>query len=159
MCYDRKDIPQRRVKRWSFNVRELLKDAAGREHFRRFLEKEFSAENLKLVMQLSIITYTSCWMYKATAVLPLKVGGALQWFTDVHVASDRQRSTSLAAALRPSWRVVCSSFTMFNSWWHMSYEYARHGQQHQLSLIVKCDVIVSLSYTGMLPPQLHVLLE
>jgi len=42
-----KDIPQRRVKRWSFNVRELLKDAAGREHFRRFLEKEFSAENLK----------------------------------------------------------------------------------------------------------------
>jgi len=53
MCYDRKDIPQRRVKRWSFNVRELLKDAAGREHFRRFLEKEFSAENLKLVMQLS----------------------------------------------------------------------------------------------------------
>ena len=43
----RKDIPQRRVKRWSFSVRELLKDTAGREHFRRFLEKEFSAENLK----------------------------------------------------------------------------------------------------------------
>jgi len=47
-----KDIPQRRVKRWSFSVRELLKDAAGREHFRRFLEKEFSAENLKSVTHL-----------------------------------------------------------------------------------------------------------
>jgi len=47
MYVDSKDIPQRRVKRWSFSVRELLKDAAGREHFRRFLEKEFSAENLK----------------------------------------------------------------------------------------------------------------
>jgi len=47
---DRKDIPQRRVKRWSFSVRELLKDNAGREHFRRFLEKEFSAENLKYIL-------------------------------------------------------------------------------------------------------------
>jgi len=43
----RKDIPQRRVKRWSFSIQELIKDAAGREHFLHFLEKEFSAENLK----------------------------------------------------------------------------------------------------------------
>ena len=50
-----KDIPQRRVKRWSFNVRELLKDAAGREHFRRFLEKEFSAENLKSVTLVLVV--------------------------------------------------------------------------------------------------------
>jgi regulator of G-protein signaling len=42
-----KDIPQRRVKRWSFSIQELVRDTAGREHFRHFLEKEFSAENLK----------------------------------------------------------------------------------------------------------------
>lgn len=42
-----KDIPQRRVKKWSFSIQELLKDAAGRDHFMQFLEKEFSAENLK----------------------------------------------------------------------------------------------------------------
>ena len=38
-------------------MRELLKDAAGREHFRRFLEKEFSAENLKSVTQLTIYLF------------------------------------------------------------------------------------------------------
>ncbi|ESN95257.1 hypothetical protein HELRODRAFT_87051 [Helobdella robusta] len=42
-----KDIPPRRVKRWGLSVRELLRDASGREHFKKFLEKEFSAENLK----------------------------------------------------------------------------------------------------------------
>jgi len=46
-CVHRKDIPQRRVRRWSFSIQELVKDAAGREHFLHFLEKEFSAENLK----------------------------------------------------------------------------------------------------------------
>ena len=43
----RKDIPQRRVRRWSFSIQELVKDQAGRDHFLHFLEKEFSAENLK----------------------------------------------------------------------------------------------------------------
>ncbi|XP_023239166.1 regulator of G-protein signaling 7-like [Centruroides vittatus] len=42
-----KDIPARRVKRWGFSLKELLKDPAGREQFYKFLEKEFSAENLK----------------------------------------------------------------------------------------------------------------
>jgi len=57
----RKDIPQRRVKRWSFSIQELIKDAAGREHFLHFLEKEFSAENLKQVFLLRsfLITYWS----------------------------------------------------------------------------------------------------
>ncbi|ODM93198.1 Regulator of G-protein signaling 7 [Orchesella cincta] len=40
-------IPARRVRRWGFSVEELLKDPVGREHFVKFLEKEFSAENLK----------------------------------------------------------------------------------------------------------------
>lgn len=42
-----KDIPARRVKRWAFSLKELLHDPVGREHFIRFLDKEFSGENLK----------------------------------------------------------------------------------------------------------------
>ncbi|RWS04446.1 Regulator of G-protein signaling 7-like protein, partial [Dinothrombium tinctorium] len=42
-----KDVPCRRVRRWAFSLKELLRDPAGREQFIKFLEKEFSAENLK----------------------------------------------------------------------------------------------------------------
>lgn len=42
-----KDVPLRRVKRWSFSLRELLNDPAGNEQFTKFLEKEYSGENLK----------------------------------------------------------------------------------------------------------------
>ncbi|KAA0184476.1 hypothetical protein HAZT_HAZT004331 [Hyalella azteca] len=42
----RREIPTRRVRRWGFGVQELLKDPLGREQFTKFLEKEFSAENL-----------------------------------------------------------------------------------------------------------------
>lgn len=37
----------RRVKRWGFDLRELLNDPVGREQFTKFLEKEYSGENLK----------------------------------------------------------------------------------------------------------------
>ncbi|KAL4706678.1 hypothetical protein ACJJTC_004130, partial [Scirpophaga incertulas] len=40
-------LPLRRVRRWAFGLRELLQDPAGRDHFARFLAKEFSGENLK----------------------------------------------------------------------------------------------------------------
>ncbi|KAH9502596.1 Regulator of G-protein signaling 7 [Bulinus truncatus] len=42
-----REIPQRRVKRWAFSIEELLYDPAGREQFSKFLDKEFSGENLK----------------------------------------------------------------------------------------------------------------
>ncbi|XP_012539303.1 regulator of G-protein signaling 7 isoform X1 [Monomorium pharaonis] len=42
-----KEIPMRRVKRWAFSLQELLQDPVGREQFIRFLDKEFSGENLK----------------------------------------------------------------------------------------------------------------
>ncbi|XP_058813635.1 regulator of G-protein signaling 7-like [Topomyia yanbarensis] len=42
-----KDIPMKRVKRWGFSLRELLNDPIGREQFTKFLDKEFSGENLK----------------------------------------------------------------------------------------------------------------
>lgn len=40
-------LPIRRIKRWSFSIHELLKDPVGLEEFQRWLEKEFSAENLR----------------------------------------------------------------------------------------------------------------
>ncbi|KAG6802651.1 regulator of G-protein signaling 7 [Apis mellifera caucasica] len=42
-----KEISTRRVKRWGFSLQELLQDPIGREQFIRFLDKEFSSENLK----------------------------------------------------------------------------------------------------------------
>jgi len=45
----RKEISSRRVKRWAFSLQELLQDPIGREQFIRFLDKEFSSENLKYV--------------------------------------------------------------------------------------------------------------
>lgn len=42
-----KYLSVRRVKRWSFSIYELLKDPVGLEEFQRWLEKEFSAENLR----------------------------------------------------------------------------------------------------------------
>ncbi|XP_030748738.1 regulator of G-protein signaling 7-like isoform X1 [Sitophilus oryzae] len=42
-----KDISARRVRRWAFSLQELLADPVGREHFEKFLDKEFSGENLK----------------------------------------------------------------------------------------------------------------
>lgn len=45
--FNSKDISLKRVKRWGFSLRELLKDPSGREQFAKFLDKEFSGENLK----------------------------------------------------------------------------------------------------------------
>ncbi|XP_049783624.1 regulator of G-protein signaling 7 isoform X2 [Schistocerca cancellata] len=42
-----KEISARRVKRWAFSLQELLQDPVGKEHFTKFLDKEFSGENLK----------------------------------------------------------------------------------------------------------------
>ena len=62
-CRNPRDIPQRRVKRWAFCIEELVTDPAGKEQFSKFLDKEFSGENLKYVMsiwsfvQMEIDTY------------------------------------------------------------------------------------------------------
>nr|CAI5831544.1 unnamed protein product [Callosobruchus analis] len=45
-------ISTRRVKRWGFSLKELLKDPAGKEHFTQFLDKEFSGENLRYSSRL-----------------------------------------------------------------------------------------------------------
>ncbi|XP_064003287.1 regulator of G-protein signaling 6 isoform X5 [Pogoniulus pusillus] len=41
-----KEPSQQRVKRWGFSMDEVLKDPVGRDQFLRFLESEFSSENL-----------------------------------------------------------------------------------------------------------------
>lgn len=47
-----KDVSLKRVKRWGFSLRELLIDPVGREQFSKFLDKEFSGENLKYAFVL-----------------------------------------------------------------------------------------------------------
>lgn len=47
MTNSNKDIPLKRVKRWGFSLGELLNDPIGRDQFTKFLDKEFSGENLK----------------------------------------------------------------------------------------------------------------
>uniref|UniRef100_A0A8C7Y1X1 Regulator of G protein signaling 6 n=1 Tax=Oryzias sinensis TaxID=183150 RepID=A0A8C7Y1X1_9TELE len=42
-----KEPSQQRVKKWGFSLEEALKDSAGRELFLKFLESEFSSENLR----------------------------------------------------------------------------------------------------------------
>ncbi|XP_015672170.1 regulator of G-protein signaling 7 isoform X5 [Protobothrops mucrosquamatus] len=42
-----KEANQHRVKRWGFVMDEALKDPVGREQFLKFLESEFSSENLR----------------------------------------------------------------------------------------------------------------
>ncbi|XP_023657909.2 regulator of G-protein signaling 6 isoform X3 [Paramormyrops kingsleyae] len=42
-----KDPSQQRVKKWGFSLDEALKDPAGRDQFLKFLESEFSSENLR----------------------------------------------------------------------------------------------------------------
>uniref|UniRef100_A0A8C1F2H4 Regulator of G protein signaling 7b n=1 Tax=Cyprinus carpio carpio TaxID=630221 RepID=A0A8C1F2H4_CYPCA len=42
-----KEAGQQRVKRWAFCFDEVMKDPVGREQFLKFLESEFSSENLR----------------------------------------------------------------------------------------------------------------
>lgn len=42
-----KDPSQQRVRKWGFSLDEALKDPVGRDQFLKFLESEFSSENLR----------------------------------------------------------------------------------------------------------------
>ncbi len=59
IVYFRKDIPQRRVRRWGFSIHELLKDPVGRDLFRRFLDKEYSSENLRFYDLCNCLRYAT----------------------------------------------------------------------------------------------------
>lgn len=47
VCCNSKEPGQTRVRRWGFRIDEVLKDPIGREQFLKFLESEFSSENLR----------------------------------------------------------------------------------------------------------------
>uniref|UniRef100_A0A668UFV0 Regulator of G protein signaling 6 n=1 Tax=Oreochromis aureus TaxID=47969 RepID=A0A668UFV0_OREAU len=47
MTYTDREPTQQRVKKWGFSLDEALKDPAGRDQFLKFLESEFSSENLR----------------------------------------------------------------------------------------------------------------
>lgn len=60
-----KEPSQQRVKKWGFSLEEALKDPAGQELFLKFLESEFSSENLrwgcKMLQKSSIFIFASSW--------------------------------------------------------------------------------------------------
>ncbi|KAF0292053.1 Regulator of G-protein signaling 7 [Amphibalanus amphitrite] len=47
-----KEIAPKRVKRWAFSLNELLRDPIGRDQFEKFLDKEYSGENLRFFLAL-----------------------------------------------------------------------------------------------------------
>lgn len=52
---------QQRVKRWGFSLEEALKDPVGRDQFLKFLESEFSSENLRCSPQSRCLVFFSFW--------------------------------------------------------------------------------------------------
>ncbi|PAA94146.1 hypothetical protein BOX15_Mlig009240g1 [Macrostomum lignano] len=80
------DIPARRVKRWAFDMQELLRDPAGRIEFERWLEKEFSRENLSF--------WEACQELRR---IPLsQVGAELQRIYSNFLGPDAQEPVNLA---------------------------------------------------------------
>ena len=63
-------MSSRRVKKWSYSIAELLKDPAGREQFEKFLEREFSRENLKYAFAFS---FSLCTNANATILVKYTV--------------------------------------------------------------------------------------
>lgn len=60
-----KEPGQQRVKRWAFGIDEVLKDPVGREQFLKFLESEFSSENLRYMIKNTLplfMVYVIAWI-------------------------------------------------------------------------------------------------
>lgn len=54
------EVSSRRVKRWALSFDELLSDVAGRENFTKFLDKEYSGENLRFWEAVQALRNGSC---------------------------------------------------------------------------------------------------
>ncbi|KAF6029030.1 hypothetical protein EB796_012661 [Bugula neritina] len=90
-------VSQRRYKRWEISITELLKDPVGYHQFAKFLQKEFSAENLDF--------YADCRQVKALPMsqVPQKVAEIYQLYlvedakylinVDAQVAEQVRKST------------------------------------------------------------------
>ncbi|XP_049884176.1 regulator of G-protein signaling 7 [Pectinophora gossypiella] len=94
-------LPLRRVRRWSFGLRELLQDAAGRQHFAKFLNKEFSGENLSF--------YLAVQEFKALPVQRVAARAKEIW--KEFLASDAVSPVNIDAASRELTRAKVDSGT------------------------------------------------
>ncbi|CAH2064884.1 unnamed protein product, partial [Iphiclides podalirius] len=92
-------VAGRRVRRWAFGLRELLQDAAGREHFAKFLSKEFSGENLEFWLAVQEL--------KALPVRRVASRAAEIWRE--FLASDAPSPVNIDAASRELTRVKVES--------------------------------------------------
>uniref|UniRef100_A0A915JV66 Regulator of G-protein signaling 7 n=1 Tax=Romanomermis culicivorax TaxID=13658 RepID=A0A915JV66_ROMCU len=54
------EVSSRRVKRWALSFDELLSDTIGRDFFMKFLEKEYSGENLRFWESVQSLRCSSC---------------------------------------------------------------------------------------------------
>lgn len=63
MSSSSKEPGQQRVKRWAFGIDEVFKDPVGREQFLKFLESEFSSENLRYTKKCTSYTLTYNTMF------------------------------------------------------------------------------------------------
>ncbi|XP_075989704.1 regulator of G-protein signaling 7 isoform X2 [Anticarsia gemmatalis] len=94
-------LPLRRVRRWSFGLRELLQDNAGKEHFAKFLSKEFSGENLKFWLAVQELK-----------ALPIRrVAARAKEIWKEYLASDAPSPINIDAASRELTRVKVESGT------------------------------------------------
>lgn len=94
-------LPLRRVRRWSFSLRELLQDNAGKEHFAKFLSKEFSGENLKFWLAVQELK-----------ALPIRrVANRAKDIWKEYLASDAPSPINIDAASRELTRVKVESGT------------------------------------------------
>ncbi|XP_026330074.1 regulator of G-protein signaling 7, partial [Hyposmocoma kahamanoa] len=99
LCKD--PLPLRRVRRWSFGLRELLQDPAGRDHFAKFLNKEFSGENLKFWLAVQELKQ-----------LPIKrVASRAKEIWKEFLASDAAMPVNIDAASRELTRTKVESGT------------------------------------------------
>lgn len=86
-----KEPGQQRVKRWGFGFNEVLKDPVGREQFLKFLESEFSSENLRYDRERCGKVLSTFW----TNVLPFAltersfkvIWCLIMWAPNIHTSS------------------------------------------------------------------------
>ncbi|KAJ2942428.1 hypothetical protein O0L34_g16033 [Tuta absoluta] len=94
-------LPLRRVRRWSFGLRELLQDPAGKQHFTKFLSKEFSGENLAF--------YLAVQEYKTLPIRRVSTRAKEIW--KEFLASDAASPVNIDAASREMTRVKVEANT------------------------------------------------
>lgn len=96
-----KEPGQQRVKRWAFGIDEVLKDPVGREQFLKFLESEFSSENLRYMMK-----YTS----EGLIIFKTKISSvAIQCWAELSYSCTKRLNSTLKIS-DYWWKLPLSTF-------------------------------------------------